>query len=875
MPKLITPNLRTHVARQFYESLTETANTVYYAFAAKSTPFEDDLNPPINANSTQAYFYDIFDEMLFGKKITPQDVRFMIRKIMWTSGTVYAPANMNTENLETLDFYVITEENDNQSETISYSLFKCLNNNNGAESTAKPRASEVTPEDEYYRTSDGYEWKYMFTIPAEIYNKFNTIKYIPIVENANVVANAVFGTIETYIVDDQGRDYNSYAKGFVRAGSVAGNNQFISLAGGKNVTLTVDDVDGFGIEQVTSNSNAAGVIILRNVEQDEIQLAGITGTFNIGDTLYNAANNVSTIIRRVDYEVNSLSSNTDFYSGSSIYIRSGTGQGQLRTIGEYIVTGDERRIFINEPFTTLLDTTSAFEIAPTVDIVGDGAGARAIAIINTARQYSVDRIEVIDKGANYTHATATITANTGFLNPENVNENITTSSAKITPLISPPGGHGSDAINELYANRLGVSVDFNGNEGATIPSQNDFRKVGIIKEPLYANLEVQIESTDGSDVDPTSFLDNEVIIGYNPSQTEVILQSFVFTLDRYETVEVSNSTSFSTGDTVYAYNVDGSTFEQVTSGVITFKDGDDIGILKNINDDAVSFADAQYISLDTLGAFETGFDINTEITVTAATRTYDGNSAIISNIDDFGTRFSWIEDETSDLPLALTVLVNNVDVSDNIIANTAALNMTGTALDSNTDIIYAYVKSTSETFNVAELDSGATATVSNRTNTTLRLTNVRGDFTVGDTITGLRSGVKARIVASNRNNTTFDQTMLFTIEMITAIDFEVDDIIEQPDTSGTGVIHSINRNTNNDIIEIGVVNVKGTFNVSDDVSGDDFYIQTTDGSKKARVVARKYPSLVYGKGEILYIETFKPVTRSDTNTERLKLLIEF
>ena len=897
MPKLITPNLRTHIAKQFHESITETANTIYYAFAAKSSPFDDDLNPPVNGNSTQEYFYDIYDELIFGKRITPQDVRFMIRKIMWESGKVFTPANMNLVDLQDYDFYTITEENDNQSEAIEYSVFKCLNNNGGQPSTVKPRASEVTPEDDYYRTSDGYEWKYMFTIPANVWNKFNTNKYAPIVENANVAANAVFGTVETYIVEDAGRDYNSYAKGFVRRGSVAGNNQIISLAGGKNVTLTVDDVSGFDIETITSDSDAEGVIILKDVEQDQVQLAGITGVFTIGDTIYNTGNTISSVIRNVEYEVDSLSSNSGFYEGSSIYIRSGAGEGQLRLVTEYIVTGDERRVLLDSAFTTPVDTTSAFEIAPTVNIEGDGAGAKAFAIIDTARQFSIKRIEVIDKGANYTYANATITANTGFLNPENLNETIVTSSANLTPLISPPGGHGSDPINELYGNRVSVSVDFNNSEGGAIPTQNDFRKVGIIKEPLYANLELQIESTDGSDINPTSFFDDEVIIGYTPAQTQVVIQSFVYTLNRYETLEVSNSTSLNTGDTVYAYTVDeldNDAVEQITSGVVTYKSGTEVRVLKDINDTGISFGDAEYLSLSPLATFEANFDANTEITIASAEFTYDGASSVIENSDDYSLDFSFVESD-SDLPLELNVQLNNVDVSDNVTANTIALDMTGTTLDANTDVVYAYVRSTSESYDVLdeegpgtspayniytidELNTGSRAEVSNRTNTTLRLTNIRGDFGVGDYITGLRSGVNARVTASNRNNITFDQRTLLTVEMITPTNnFALDDIVQQPDTDGTALIHSINIDNENNTVELGLINVKGTFNVSDDASGTEFKIQTVSevDRAEAKVVARQYPSLVYGKGEVLYVETFKPVTRNDINTERLKLLMEF
>ena len=52
-------------------------------------------------------------------------------------------------------------------------------------------------------------------------------------------------------------------------------------------------------------------------------------------------------------------------------------------------------------------------------------------------------------------------------------------------IISPPGGHGSDPVNELYANRLGIGMTFSGSEANTIPATNDYRKISLIKDPLF------------------------------------------------------------------------------------------------------------------------------------------------------------------------------------------------------------------------------------------------------------------------------------------------------------------------------------------------------------------------------------------------------
>jgi hypothetical protein len=81
--------------------------------------------------------------------------------------------------------------------------------------------------------------------------------------------------------------------------------------------------------------------------------------------------------------------------------------------------------------------------------------------------------------------------------------------ANVTPIIGPPGGHGSDPINELYADTVGVSVDFVDDEGGNTPAQNDFRTVGIIKDPLFANVVLTMNTSTSNA--GTSFTANEKV----------------------------------------------------------------------------------------------------------------------------------------------------------------------------------------------------------------------------------------------------------------------------------------------------------------------------------------------------------------------------
>ena len=116
---------------------------------------------------------------------------------------------------------------------------------------------------------------------------------------------------------------------------------------------------------------------------------------------------------------------------------------------------------------------SGYTTAPTVTINGDGSGATATATISGG---AVTAITVTNNGTNYNIATVTIGApNTGSDN------------AVAHAVMSPYNGHGSDPVNELGAYYVGVNVRLEYDDGSgDFIVNNDFRQIGLIKNPLNA-----------------------------------------------------------------------------------------------------------------------------------------------------------------------------------------------------------------------------------------------------------------------------------------------------------------------------------------------------------------------------------------------------
>lgn len=97
------------------------------------------------------------------------------------------------DSLATAKMYCVTSD---------YRVYKCLDNNGGAPSTSKPYSTSLTP----ITTADGYVWKYMYTIPASLINKFMTATDMPV---TTAIRSQYYnrGSLSTVAVDSYGSGY--------------------------------------------------------------------------------------------------------------------------------------------------------------------------------------------------------------------------------------------------------------------------------------------------------------------------------------------------------------------------------------------------------------------------------------------------------------------------------------------------------------------------------------------------------------------------------------------------------------------------------------------------------------------------------------------
>ncbi len=97
------------------------------------------------------------------------------------------------QRMEECNFYVVTDE---------YNVYKCLDNNNNSASTYKPVGTTVDP----VTLPDGYMWKYMYSIPIALRNKFLTDAYMPVVTALRPQFYSS-GAIQTVKIEKRGQNY--------------------------------------------------------------------------------------------------------------------------------------------------------------------------------------------------------------------------------------------------------------------------------------------------------------------------------------------------------------------------------------------------------------------------------------------------------------------------------------------------------------------------------------------------------------------------------------------------------------------------------------------------------------------------------------------
>jgi hypothetical protein len=106
--------------------------------------------------------------------------------------------------------------------------------------------------------------------------------------------------------------------------------------------------------------------------------------------------------------------------------------------------------------------------AISVVVTGDGVSAAGTAVVEDG---VITDIVVTNTGTDYTYANVSVTSSLG-------------SNASFISPASPVGGHAFDPVSEFGCNHVMVTVEFNSSESGNIPTDIDFRQIGLLINPV-------------------------------------------------------------------------------------------------------------------------------------------------------------------------------------------------------------------------------------------------------------------------------------------------------------------------------------------------------------------------------------------------------
>lgn len=395
----LTINHYINEANSFIADIRDDRNG-YFLFAARPQPWANstggnDESAVLTTNNSIAQIEQTtYDDMLYGKLLRDSDISHVIPRNNWVANTVYAAYDQNDANLYSKAFYVVTDNSE---------VYKCIDNNGGANSTVKP---SLTTTAGVFKTGDGYVWKYMYTVDAASNTKFTTTDYIPVVPNTEVRSNALPGSIDVIKVTNGGNSYTVYETGYI--GGVVVVNDETTIANRIQLPTTSSNLSGFYVNSSIYLKSGFGAgqireIIASNGTSKEITLKESIQTFARLD-LSNIQGTITTgYYAEQPYDLIDMLYTQGYFNANTTITQSDTGVSYIVLVANTSVIRGSR-LLSNSVFTPgadlpFVDTSSSGTLEPGTVSVGN-VGSCEVAF-------------VVTPGSGYT-ANATVTiANTG------------------------------------------------------------------------------------------------------------------------------------------------------------------------------------------------------------------------------------------------------------------------------------------------------------------------------------------------------------------------------------------------------------------------------------------------------------------------------
>jgi hypothetical protein len=508
-----------------------------------------DSNVPNVVPSLASSELDVWNNMLGGKLLSGADFAYVVPRYDWTANTVYAKYDHRDQDLFNKAFYVLTSE---------YKVYKCLDNNGNSKSTVEPSTIPSQDWRTPQTTSDGYVWKYMFSLDESDTNftlKFLTDDYMPVkrltaeasepINQWDVQQAAVAGAIDNLVMTNGGSGYVIPEDGPLEIHFVGGGGEGAEgtgvVDGGEIIAITVTQSgSGYGSNATRTFTGTVNSSIIVHTG------ANLSNTYNgsyiSGNTI--PANTYITAIengaspKRVYLSANVTANGPiggALISGIpriSIVNGGGTGASAIAILTDDYLDDSNDAV-------TIVDGGEDYVSPIFIRIFGDGDDAQAsVSDTKLTNEGEILAIDMDVAGSGYTNASISILGGQG-----------TNATAIYMP--GPPMGHGSNPVSELGARSIMISVGLSGDESGNLATSldNDYRQVALLANPTIFGTTERANAT--------SFMQTHKIT-VTPGLTNYVTDELVFqtTVGVDEWTYVAICESFDTvNNALYVTNV--------------------------------------------------------------------------------------------------------------------------------------------------------------------------------------------------------------------------------------------------------------------------------------------------------------------------------
>jgi len=356
MAAIVSSNFRVLNANNFKEDVTD--SSVYVAIG-KSDVWS--LTTSDTTDGTPTTPQDQLDQLgetrqnLIGmKKVTGSDLSNVVPRYTWTSGNSYYAWDSDDASIFDKSFYIVTSE---------FKVYKCIKAGGGA-SSVQPTQTLTVPTAE----SDGYTWKYMYTIGVSDSTKFLTNSYMPVKTISLSAEGVVAATTSSSTTVTLTASNLDITVGMTVSGSNVSGTPTVSARSGNVLTLS------------TAQSLTAADILTFAFANDAAAEASLTES-DFAQYLNQKASRDSSTAAGIE-RIEVTAGGTTYSSAPNVVI---TGDGEGATATATVAGGVVTSITVTAKGTN-------YSVADITISGGGGSDATARAVLSPKRGHGVDPV---------------------------------------------------------------------------------------------------------------------------------------------------------------------------------------------------------------------------------------------------------------------------------------------------------------------------------------------------------------------------------------------------------------------------------------------------------------------------------------------------